>query len=243
MRDAVGVGVGVGVAVAVAVAVEVEVEVEVDVAGGGGGAESCACARAAVEPAIRTAARRMRMALTPTLYDFDVALSHVDRDLHERLSFKVARHPSETLDRMWLRALAYCWLHEERMTFGPGISDPDEPDLFAEDLTGQKTLWVRVGKPDPVKLQREADRAGRARVAVLFESPQRLEAFVAEAREAKLARLARIELAAVDATLLARLAAVEERRTRLALTIVGDHLYVERGGQALDGALTRATLG
>ena len=182
------------------------------------------------------------MALTATLYDVDVTLSHVDRDLHVRLPIRTARHPSETLDRVWLRVLAYCWLHEERLAFGPGLSDPDAPDLFADDLTGQKTLWVRVGRPDPAKLQKEADRAGRARVAVLFESPQRLDAFVAIAREARLERLGRVVLAAVDPALLATLASVDERRTRLALTIVGDHLYLERGGQAFDGPLVRGRI-
>ncbi len=183
------------------------------------------------------------MALTPTLYDFDVALSHVDRDLHLRLAIRTARHPSETLDRVWLRVLAYCWLYEERLEFGPGLCDPESPDLFADDLTGQKTLWVRVGRPDPMRLQREADRAGSARVAVLFESPQRLGAFLAAAREANASRLGRAELAAIDPALLAGLAAVDERRTRIGLTVVGDHLYVERGNQTLDGPLVRAALG
>src|SRR5512144_2903584 len=99
------------------------------------------------------------MALTATLYDFDIALSHVDRGVERRLQLKVARHPSETLDRVWLRVLAYAWLWEERLAFGPGLSDPDAPDLEATDLTGRRTLWVRVGRPDPVKLRREADRA------------------------------------------------------------------------------------
>lgn len=182
------------------------------------------------------------MARAPTLYDFDVALDHVDRGLHLRLTIRTARHPSETIDRVWLRVLAYCWLYEERLEFGPGLCDPESPDLFADDLTGQKRLWVRVGRPDPVKLQREADRAGSARVAVLFESPRRLEAFVAAAREARVARLGRAELAAMDPALLAGLAAVDERRTRIGLTVVGDHLYVERGNQALDGPLVRVTL-
>jgi uncharacterized protein YaeQ len=183
------------------------------------------------------------MALTSTLYDFDVALSHVDRKLDLRLQIRTARHPSETLDRVWLRVLGYCWLYEERLAFGPGLSDPDAPDLRADDLTGQTTLWVRVGRPDPVKLQREADRAGRARVAALFDSPERLEAFLEAARQAGLSRLAKVELAALDPGLLAGLAAKDERRVRLGVTIVGDHLYVDRGGEALDGPLTRRRMG
>jgi len=182
------------------------------------------------------------MALAPTLYDLDVELHHLDRGVEARLSVRTARHPSETPERLWLRALAYCWLHEERLAFGPGLCDPDAPDLFADDLTGQKTLWVRVGRPDPARLQREADRARGARVAVLFESPRQMNDFVVAARAAGLTRLGRAELAAVDPALLAWLASVDERRARLSLTIVGDHLYVEARGATCDGALHRAAL-
>jgi uncharacterized protein YaeQ len=183
------------------------------------------------------------MALTATLYDFDATLSHVDRDLQLRLQVRTARHPSETLDRMWLRVLAYLWLYEERLAFGPGLSDPDAPDLRADDLTGQTTLWVRVGKLDPVKLQKEADRAGRARVVAFFDAPARLEAFVAAARAASLSRMGKVELVAADPALLAALAARDERRTRLGLTVTGDHLYLERGGEMLEGALVRGQIG
>jgi uncharacterized protein YaeQ len=180
------------------------------------------------------------MALAPTLHDFDVALAHVDAGIERRLALKVARHPSESLERLWLRVLACCWKWEEGIAFGPGISDPEEPDLLVRGPTGEETLWIRVGRPDPVKLQREADRHPHARVAVLFESPPRMDAFVAEARERGLSRLGAVDLAAVDASLLAALAAIDERRTRLGLTIVGDHLYLERAGNHLDAPLARA---
>jgi uncharacterized protein YaeQ len=181
------------------------------------------------------------MALTATLYDFDVALSHVEMGLQLQLQVRAARHPSETLERVWLRLLAFCWFHQERIAFGPGLSDPDAPDLYADDLTGQKELWIRVGRPDPARVQREADRAGKARVGVLFDAPARMEAFLSEARAAQLSRLRRVELLAADPSLLAALAAQDQRRTRLAMTIVGDHVYADVGGRALEGPLTRGS--
>ena len=183
------------------------------------------------------------MALASTLYDFQIALSHVDRAIDQQLSFKVARHPSETLERMWLRVLAFCWQWDERLAFGPGLCEPDTPDLEARDYTGLVTRWVRVGKADPLKVQRAVDQNPHARVAVLFEAPARLDAFLAEAREAKLARLSKAELAAVDPALLAALAGRDDRRSKLTLTLVGDHFYVDRGGASLDGPLTRGALG
>jgi uncharacterized protein YaeQ len=182
------------------------------------------------------------MALPSTLHDFQVELAHVDAGLERRVSLRAARHPSESMERLWLRVLAHCWLWREGIEQGPGLCDPDQPDVLARDLTGEIRLWARVGRPDPVRVQQEADRNPRADVAVVFESPRRMEAFVAEAVAASLSRLARVSLAAVDPGVLAALAQGEERRARLSLTIVGDHLYVEKDGRSLDGALYRAYL-
>jgi len=183
------------------------------------------------------------VALPATLHDFQIELSHVDAGVAERLSIRAARHPSESLERLWLRVLAQCWKWREGAEQGPGLCDPDLPDVIGRDLTGEVKLWIRVGRPEPARLQQEADRNPRADVAVLFDSPRRMQAFAAEARQAGLARLGRVDLAAVDPALLAELASVEERRTRLSLTIVGDHLYVERGGRSFDGPLHRVSLG
>jgi len=181
------------------------------------------------------------MAQAPTLHDFEVQLSHVDRGLDAKLAFRTARHPSETLERLWLRALAYCLWHEERLAFGPGLSDPDAPDLETRDYTSRLTRWIRVGKPDPAKVQRAADQNAGAKVAVLFESPERMQAFIAEAREAGLERLGQVELAAVAPELLRELARDETRRAKVSLTVVGDHLYMERAGKSFDGELARGS--
>jgi uncharacterized protein YaeQ len=182
------------------------------------------------------------VALPAILLDFQIDLSHVDAGVEGRFSLRVARHPSESLERVWLRVLAQCWRWREGIEQGPGICEPDLPDVVARDLTGQVTLWVRVGRPDPARLQQEADRNPRAEVAVLFDSPRRMEAFAAEAREAGLARLGRVALAALEPALLAELASAEERRTRFSLTIVGEHLYLERAGRSLDAPLHRLSL-
>ena len=79
------------------------------------------------------------MALTAILYDFQIALSNVDRKVEEGLSFKLARHPSELMERSWLKVMAYCWLWEDRLNFGPGLSDPDAPDLETRRVVGKGT--------------------------------------------------------------------------------------------------------
>jgi uncharacterized protein YaeQ len=179
------------------------------------------------------------MALPSTLHHFDIALAHVDRGIDQTLSLKAARHPSETLDRLWLRVLALMWQWEEGIAFGPGLCEPDAPDVLAKRLDGTTALVVRVGRPDPERVVRDITRGGGARVAVLFDSPRRLDAFLDAARHEKLDRLARADLAALDPGFLAALAADDSRRVRATFTLVGDHVYAEVGGKSFDGALVR----
>ena len=141
------------------------------------------------------------------------------------------------MDRVWLRVLAYAWQWSARLESGAGLSDPDAADLQATSLTGDVTHWVRVGKADPGKIQRIVDHHHGAKVAVLFESPLRLSQFLAASTEFPRSRAA--ELCVVDPVFLAALAANEQRRQRAAITLVGDHFYVDRDGVAVDGPLTR----
>lgn len=183
------------------------------------------------------------MAQASTLYDFQITLSNVDASVDQQLAFKIPRHPSETMQRVWLRVLAYCWLWEERLVFGPGLGDPDAPDLETRDYTGLVTRWVRVGRADPAKVQRAGDQNGNAKVSVLFESPERMAAFLEEAKAEKLSRLSKVHLASVDVELLEALGAQDARRIKASVTLVGDHFYLDVGGTSLDGALTHGTSG
>ncbi|WP_242334470.1 MULTISPECIES: YaeQ family protein [Anaeromyxobacter] len=182
------------------------------------------------------------MALPSTLHHFDLRVTHADTGVEATVALKVARHPSETAERLWLRVLAYAWQWREGIAFGPGLCEPDAPDVLAALPDGRTALVVRVGKPEPQRIERDVNGNAGARVAVLFESPRRLEAFLAEARERRLARVARADLAAVDPGLLAWLSRHEDRRARVGLTFVADHVYAELDGESADGPLGRASL-
>ena len=182
------------------------------------------------------------MALPSTLHHFDLRITHADTGVEAAIAIKTARHPSETIERLWLRVLAYAWQWQEGIALGPGLCEPEAPDVLALQPDGHAALVVRVGKPEPQRVERDVTGNAGARVAVLFESPRRLETFVAEARERRLGRLARAELAAADPALLAWLSRQEGRRTRVGLTFVADHVYAELDGESADGPLQRATV-
>jgi uncharacterized protein YaeQ len=183
------------------------------------------------------------VALPSVLHRFEIQLSHVDRGIEQALVVSAARHPSETLERLWLRVVAWLWQWEEGIAFGPGLCEPDAPDAAVADPRGGFSLLVRVGKPEPERIDREVARNSGARVAVLFDSPKRLEAFVEEARALGLSRAGRAELAAVEPAFLAALAADDARRVKGSVTIVGDHVYVvDASGRSVDSPLHRASI-
>lgn len=169
---------------------------------------------------------------------FELSLNDVERGVSQELMVRLARHPSETLERVWLRVLAYAWCWEERLGFSAGgVSDPDEPDLIEQDYTGAIVQCVLVGKPDTKRIQRCVDKHGKARVRVLFESEARARETLAQVPEQQRERFRRAELAATGPGLVDQLASLDERRTRASITLVGDHFYVERSGETYEGAL------
>jgi uncharacterized protein YaeQ len=143
------------------------------------------------------------------------------------------------MERLWLRILAFVWKWREGLAFGPGLCEPDEPDLAAALPDGRTAVLVRVGKPDPQRIERDVNQNAGADVAVLFESPRRLEAFLAEAKEGRYVRASAADLAAADPALVKELGAREERRIKASITLVADHLYVEVDGRTLDAPLHR----
>jgi uncharacterized protein YaeQ len=180
------------------------------------------------------------MADTPIPLRIDLELANVDRGVTEQLVIQTARHPSEKMERVWLRVLAYAWQWRPGMTFGGSVSDPDEPDLASVDDTGRTTAVVFVGKPEPRRVLKVRSRSSEAEAAILFETPDRMTSFVLTCEsEGLTARIADIERAAVERDLLEQLARWDERRMKVSMTLSGDTWYVEQDGDQVSGPLVR----
>ena len=87
------------------------------------------------------------MALKPTIYKLKITLSDLDREVFDTLNLTLARHPSETLERMMVRVMAFCFNAQEQLVFCKGLSDTEEPDLWMHSLDGNLELWIEVGEP------------------------------------------------------------------------------------------------
>lgn len=92
------------------------------------------------------------MALTSTTYKVHLDITDTDRGIYEAVHMTVARHPSETEERMVARILAYALWYDERLEFGRGLSDVDEPALRLRGLDGRTEHWIDVGRPDSDRL-------------------------------------------------------------------------------------------
>ena len=105
------------------------------------------------------------MALKSTIHKVDLQIADMDRNYYQQHSLTIARHPSETEERMMVRLVAFAIYADEALAFGKGLSDEEEPDLWLKDLTGSIDLWIDVGLPD----EREIRKAcGRAKQVVLL---------------------------------------------------------------------------
>ena len=184
------------------------------------------------------------MAMQPTRLEFRLTLSHVDRGLDVAETLYVARHPSETQEHVVLRVLAWCLLQEEGLAMGPGLSTPDAADLWTHDATGRLTTWVECGTATAERLRKSLQHHSGARCHVVFAHARDTEALRAELAESRWPRgNPPPTLWTVDDALVSALAADDGRRSRWAVTIVGDHFYIDIEGRTLNGAVTAYTSG
>jgi uncharacterized protein YaeQ len=178
------------------------------------------------------------LALTSTIYAFDIRLADVDRGVYESLAFRVARHPSETEDYLVTRVLAYCLEYCEGIGFSGGIAEPEEPAIAVRDLTGALRAWIDIGTPDAARLHKASKAAPRVAVYTHKDPAQLVRQLTGE----RIHRAEGLELYGIDRGLLAGLVGRLERRMGFDLSVTDRHLYVGLGGESLDGVIVPIAL-
>lgn len=179
------------------------------------------------------------MALTATVYAFDVALNDLDRGVFEQLAIKAARHPSESEEYLLTRVLAYCLEYTEGIAFSRGgISDPTEPAVVVKDLAGGWQSWIEIGAPDAARLH----LASKASPRVALYTHKQPHILLRGYEGQRIHRAAQVEVHAVDRALLASLATHLDRRTAWTITVTDRQLFVDVGGASYHGAVERLRL-
>ncbi len=104
------------------------------------------------------------MALKPTIYKFRVALTDINNDYYDSLNLTIAQHPSESLQRMMARVVAFSMNAQPDLSFTKGLSNIEEPDIWHKTLDDQISLWIDVGEPDPERVKKSTRLARKVRV-------------------------------------------------------------------------------
>jgi len=164
------------------------------------------------------------MALKSTIFKANIAIADIDHGYYADHQLTLARHPSETDERMMVRLAALALnAHELQdmcqgdatLAFGAGLSDPDDPDLSLTDFTGAKRLWIEVGQPDDKPLAKACSRADAVRVYAFSHAAEVWWKGI----EGKLARQDKLQAWRLPHEAVQELARLAERSMQLQATV------------------------
>lgn len=178
------------------------------------------------------------MALTATIYNFDVDLADADRGVYESLSIRAAQHPSESDEYLIARVLAYLIEYTDGIAFSRGVSEPEEPMISVRDLTGRISTWIDVGTPDTARLHKASKAAARVAVYCHKDPSQWLK----QLDRTAIHRSDELELYAIDRAIVAELVSRLDRRMAFSVSITDRELYISIGSVNLTGAITRCSI-
>jgi len=175
------------------------------------------------------------MASNAIIYKASLQISDMDRHYYQDHAVTLARHPSETDERMMVRLLAFAMHAHEDLTFGRGLSTEDEPALWQKDLTGAIDRWIDVGQPDH-KTIRQA--CGRAKQVVIYSYGGRGAALWWESHRSALDRFQNLVVLSIPADGSRSLGQLAQRAMALHCTIQGGTVLIGDGTSTVQLDLT-----
>jgi uncharacterized protein YaeQ len=163
------------------------------------------------------------MAPNATIIKAELQLSDMDRHAYGAYPLTVAQHPSETAQRVMVRILAFALHADERLEFGRGLSNEEEPDLWRRDYTGAIEQWIDLGQPDESRVKKAC---GRAREVVVVNYGGRASDLWWERVEPTLQRLANLTVIDLPSGDVDQLSALYQRGLRLNCMIQDGEVHV-----------------
>ena len=176
------------------------------------------------------------MALKATIFKADLQIADMDRSYYQDHLLTIARHPSETDERMMVRLLAFALHAHEALSFGKGLSADDEPDLWQKDLTGAIELWIDVGQPDEKRIRRAC---GRAEQVFIYSYGGQNAAIWWDQNAGKLGRSRNLTVVSVPAAASQALAKLARRNMQLNCTIQDEQIWLADAQDRVQVDLTR----
>lgn len=156
------------------------------------------------------------MALKATIFKTDLQIADMDRNHYQDYALTIARHPSETDNRMMVRILAFALNADESLAFTRGLSTDDEPDLWHKSLSDEILLWIDLGQPDEKRIRKAC---GRSREVLIYTYNDRSARIWFDQLEDKLKRFDNLKIIHLPETGITQLAALAHRNMQLQCTI------------------------
>ena len=182
------------------------------------------------------------MAPKSTVVKAELQVSDMDRHYYATHNLTLAQHPSETDERLMVRLLAFALYADEKLEFGRGLSDEDEPALWKRGYSGDIELWIELGNPDESRIKKAS---GRADQVVVVNYGGRASDLWWDRIASSLTRLKNLTVIDVPADVVDALPAIGERGMRLNALIQDGELQLrgERGSVSLRPGVRTAAAG
>jgi uncharacterized protein YaeQ len=169
------------------------------------------------------------MALRAIIYKAELQIADMDRHYYADHALTIARHPSETDERMMVRLLAYAIYAQDGIAFTKGLFDVDEPEVWVKSLTGEITLWIDLGQPDEARIRRACGRAERVVLVCYSSSCDVWWKQIAS----KLTRFSNLTVLQLPAETSQALASLAERNMRLQCMVQDGEIWINTDTQSV----------
>jgi len=163
------------------------------------------------------------MALKATIFKATLNISDMDRHYYQTHELVIARHPSETTQRMMLRIIAFALNANEDLEFTKGLSTQDEPDLWQKSPASDIELWIELGQPDEKRIKKACSLSTKA---ILYSVKNRSFDEWWPQIEPTLTRFNNLSTIAIDPETLDEMADQADRTMDLTATIQDGQLWL-----------------
>ncbi|MCG7496515.1 YaeQ family protein [Vibrio sp. Of7-15] len=170
------------------------------------------------------------MALKATIYKTSINIADMDREVYLDQNLTIAQHPSETLQRMMLRIMAWALNAHEQLTFTKGLCDEDEPELWIKNYSDEIELWVELGLPDEKRLKKSSIKGQK--VALYTYNKNAAEVWWKQ-NASVAAQYKNLSVFFVDDESMAALANAASRTMKLQVTIQDGQIWLNTEAESL----------
>jgi len=174
------------------------------------------------------------MALNATIHRCTLQVSDLDRAHYQTYQLTIARHPSETDERMMVRVLAFALNADDGLGFTRGLSQDDEPELWQRSLSDELTLWIEIGQPDEKRIKKACSRSRRV---LIYCHQHRAAAVWWKQIAERLKRFDQLSVLKLPDGIGAQLATLAQRNMDLQCTIQEGEIWLSNETDSINFAL------